>query len=67
MCSIQFKVLVSSKIYLDADSSGKLSLRPSEQSCGCHCDRIQSEAVGLQLILKLNKKLLCLQIICAAF
>lgn len=67
MCSIQFKVLVSSKIYLDADSSGKLSLRPSEQNSGCHCDRIQSEAVRLQLILKLNKKLLCLQIICAAF
>lgn len=63
MCYIQFKILVSSKIYLDANSSGELYLRPSEQNCGCHCDKIQSQAGGLQLIEKINEKLLqCLQI-----
>jgi len=50
MCYIQFKILVSSKIYLDADGSGELYLRPSEQHCGCHCDGIQSQVGGLQLI-----------------
>lgn len=49
MCYIQFKILVSSWIYLDANSSGELHLRP-EQNCGCHCDGIQSPAGGLQLI-----------------
>lgn len=58
VCYIQFKILVSSKIYLDANSSGKLYLRPLEHNSGCHCDRIQSQAGGLQLILKINKKLL---------
>lgn len=65
MCYIQFKVLVSSKIYLDADSSAKLYLKPSEQNRMPLCQDSESSC-SVAADFK-NKRLLCLQIVCAAF